>query len=124
MLSSLRRWINRNQKVFSGKYRPIRLPQGLIRPALEGLEERTVPAVLFTYTGSGVTGDLAFAPDTAGNEFTLVDSAGEFRFRADSPYGNCVLVANASTVPVQGTPPPHHQQRGFRQHRANGAQHY
>ena len=40
-----RKWFRRNQG------RPTRLPQQMIKPGLENLEERTVPTVTFSYDG-------------------------------------------------------------------------
>ena len=113
-----RKWFRRNQG------RPTRLPQQMIKPGLENLEERTVPTVTFSYDGgAALNGNLSFISDnvnSSGNpdEFTLVESTGfgEWRFRSDPTpiaYGNTVLVADASTASVQGTPPPSINYAGF-----------
>ena len=113
-----RKWFRRNQG------RPTRVPQHLIKPGLEGLEERAVPTVTFSYDGgASLTGNLSFVSDnvnSSGNpdEFTMVESTGfgEWRFRSDPTpvvYGNTVLVADATTVNVQGTPPPSINYAGF-----------
>jgi autotransporter-associated beta strand protein len=113
-----RKWFRRNQG------RPTRLPHQMIKPGLENLEERTVPTVTFSYDGgAALNGNLSFISDnvnSSGNpdEFTLVESTGfgEWRFRSDPTpiaYGNTVLVADASTASVQGTPPPSINYAGF-----------
>ena len=53
------KWFRRNQG------RPTRVPQQLAaKPALEGLEERAVPAVTFTYdTGTNILSFASQSPD-------------------------------------------------------------
>ena len=76
------KWFRRNQG------RPTRVPQQLAaKPALEGLEERAVPAVTFTYdTGTNILSFASQSPD----QFTLTNATPGFTFSSLSTdfFGN------------------------------------
>ena len=72
------KWFRRNQG------RPTRVPQQLAaKPALEGLEERAVPAVTFAYNSG--TNTVSFTTSASPNEFSLLYSTvSDYEFSSDS----------------------------------------
>ena len=114
LLSILSRWFNRKPALHRSGRRPMRPLQELIIPTLEGLEERTVPAVTFSYndlgTSGSVVGNLTFDSQSP-DEFTLTSdgTSTDYTFRSDAAkgYGNsATLVVNPSAIPVQTKAPP------------------
>ena len=86
------KWFRRNQG------RPTRVPQQLAaKPALEGLEERAVPAVTFTYDNTAGINILSFASQSP-DQFTLTNATPGFTFSSLSVdfFGNDATLVTSS----------------------------